>query len=108
MRQQAGGLEPEALPAHRIYLRHFADGVAASLADSLLAAFNSDTLLQTAMHSAFNVSAHSCAHREGKIDPKLGGTFLRNHVLYHWDKRYRGTRAWTAALHIARCSRCAD
>ena len=36
--RQAGGLEPAELPAHRIYLRHLADGAAAALADALIAA----------------------------------------------------------------------
>ena len=67
-------------------------------ADLMLDGFNSEPRLARAMRLAFNVSA-PCAHREGKTDPKLGGTWLRNHVLYHLHPMFRGTRAWTALLH---------
>ena len=76
MRQQAGGLEPEALPAHRIYLRHFADGVAASLADSLLAAAAAapraepsplaDELSAHAARLREAAAAHRCLARRGE------------------------------------------
>ena len=68
------------------------------LADDMLDALNGDARLSRAMRLAFNVSA-PCEHREGKMDPKLGGTWLRNHVLYHLHRRFRGTRAWSALLH---------
>ena len=68
------------------------------LADAMLESFNSDATLAHAMRLAFNVSV-ACTHREGKTDPKLGGSWLRNHILYHVHPRFRGTRAWTALLN---------
>ena len=64
------------------------------LADALLEKFNGEASLARAMKLAFNVS-EPCVHREGKVDPKLGGSWLNNHVLYHFSRAYRGTRSWT-------------
>lgn len=68
------------------------------LADELLDAFNAEPSLARAMRLAFNVSK-PCVHREGKTDPKLGGSWWSNHVLYKLHRRFRGTRTWTALLH---------
>lgn len=67
------------------------------LADKLLATFNADPSLARALRKSFNVSA-PCKHREGRTDPKLGGSWIRNHVLYHLHPRFRGTRSWGSLL----------
>ena len=66
------------------------------MADVMLDDFNA--AFSDAMAVTFNVTS-PCAHRESKVDPKLGGSWVRNHILYNLHKRFRGVRAWAALLH---------
>ena len=50
-------------------------------------------------HAQGALSYHSRCDYADAVSAQLGGTWLRNYILYHFHARFRATRAWTALIN---------